>query len=76
MQYYYWMGLAKVIRQTMDTRLAPHRRTIIEQLIALQKPNGSWANESHMMREDDPLIATAMAITALSELLAGRASGR
>jgi hypothetical protein len=35
----------------------------------LQEADGRWQNESARMREDDPLIATALVAAALGELL-------
>lgn len=34
-------------------------------LAETQKPNGTWINADPRMKEDDPLIATALALTAL-----------
>ncbi|MBM3788174.1 MAG: hypothetical protein FJW30_27860 [Acidobacteria bacterium] len=31
-----------------------------------QRPDGGWANDESLVKEDDPLIATAFALTALS----------
>ena len=31
-----------------------------------RRPDGSFRNEGNMMKEDDPLIATALAIKALA----------
>jgi hypothetical protein len=33
--------------------------------VKLQTKDGNWVNESDRMRENDPLIATALAVTAL-----------
>ncbi len=38
---------------------------LAEQLLKLQQPDGSWESDSADMKENDPLIATAMAIGAL-----------
>jgi hypothetical protein len=35
-------------------------------LVALQRPDGSWANPSPLMKEDDPLVATGLALVALA----------
>jgi hypothetical protein len=34
-------------------------------VVALQKDDGSWVNVSDRMRENEPLIATALAASAL-----------
>lgn len=35
-------------------------------LIKLQRPDGSWSNPENLVKEDDPLIATAFAVRALA----------
>jgi hypothetical protein len=38
----------------------------IARLLALrQRPDGSFANANHLMKEDDPLLATALAARVL-----------
>ena len=37
-------------------------------IVQAQQLNGSWENKSNRMREDDPLIATPFALTALGNL--------
>lgn len=34
--------------------------------VASQRPDGSWVNPENLVKEDDPLIATAFAIRALA----------
>lgn len=41
-------------------------------LAALQAADGSWTNAQPLMKEDDPLIATLLAVAALAEQEAGR----
>ena len=41
------------------------QRAVVEALVAEQAPDGSFANESALQKEDDPLIATAFAVQAL-----------
>lgn len=36
-------------------------------LAALQRPDGAWANPQPLMKEDDPLIATLLAVAALAK---------
>jgi hypothetical protein len=38
---------------------------VIEDLKRIQRPDGSWANPENLVKEDDPLIATAFGIRAL-----------
>lgn len=37
----------------------------------LQREDGSWANPQPLMKEDDPLVATCLAVAALAEAEAG-----
>ena len=39
---------------------------MVKQLIKLQQKDGRWQNDSAKMREDDPLIATCLAVVGLS----------
>jgi squalene-hopene/tetraprenyl-beta-curcumene cyclase len=41
------------------------RQWIQSELTRRQRPDGSWANDRNTMREDDPLLATALAVMAL-----------
>jgi hypothetical protein len=43
-----------------------------EALLAKQKPDGSWENQLDQQRENDPLLATAYAVSALAECDAAR----
>lgn len=40
-------------------------------LARLQREDGSWANPQRLMQEDDPLVATCLAVAALAEAEAG-----
>lgn len=63
-----WAGLAQVLPLMPDTYRHQCRPELLQKLASLQRFDGSWENESHAMREDDPLIATAFAILTLSRL--------
>jgi squalene-hopene/tetraprenyl-beta-curcumene cyclase len=39
---------------------------VVDALKRTQRPDGSWANPENLVKEDDPLIATAFAIRALA----------
>jgi hypothetical protein len=55
---FYWLARAAAI--------LPSRRGEIRQgLVAAQRPDGSWANAQALMKEDDPLIATGLALAAM-----------
>jgi len=49
-------------------RLEPIRNEMLMTIIARQHPAGDWANPVSTMREDDPLIATSLALIALYRL--------
>ena len=42
------------------------RQSLAGDLIARQRPDGSWSNPEPLVKEDDPLIATPLALLALS----------
>lgn len=71
LQYYYYAALARVFKQLnihadLDGRdLWSELRTF---LIKSQHADGSWANDNFLVKEDDPLVATVFAISALSDL--------
>lgn len=44
------------------------RESLAEDLIARQKEDGSWINPAHAIREDDPITATSLALTALGTI--------
>jgi hypothetical protein len=66
--YYYAAGLADCLRRTPEFDSAERRSALIRAIVDRQEPDGSWRNPSPLMREDDPLIATAFAIAALGRL--------
>ncbi|MCG8584804.1 MAG: hypothetical protein MI757_08855, partial [Pirellulales bacterium] len=68
--YYYLMSLAKAYRLYPQTGTLTRRRLLADQLVGLQKPDGSWVNKASGMREDDPLIATSFALIAIAEAAA------
>lgn len=67
LRFYYYQSLAKAM--PTDAKWASERRAaILKQVAKLQVKDGRWQNESARMREDDPLIATCLTITALGIL--------
>lgn len=67
LRFYYYQSLAKAMVPRQQWAL--QRRAVLLQHIAkLQAKDGRWQNESARMREDDPLIATCLAIVALTTL--------
>ncbi|MEX2175851.1 MAG: prenyltransferase/squalene oxidase repeat-containing protein [Pirellulaceae bacterium] len=67
LRYYYYTGLAAVLRHFPAGELERRREALVEHLTGLQTGGGWWVNESDRMRENDPLIATSLAVTALGE---------
>jgi hypothetical protein len=68
LRYYYACRLAPLL-PLLDAKDAAGRRSeLMAVLLKAQRKDGSWKSESARMREDDPLIATCFAISALTEL--------
>jgi hypothetical protein len=68
LQFYYFAALARVMERFPLSMLPTHRAALRKEVTRLQQLDGSWSNPNKLMREDDPLIATAFAITALTTL--------
>ncbi len=66
--YYNAAALADVWQRTRDERLSSRVIALQTDLITEQRSDGSWASPHGWMREQDPLIATALAVLALSRL--------
>ncbi|MDX1947733.1 MAG: prenyltransferase/squalene oxidase repeat-containing protein [Pirellulaceae bacterium] len=71
LRYYYYAGLARVLPRFPQPDIAPRREALVKQLVSLQQASGAWVNESDRMRENDPLIATSLAIIALAACVTG-----
>lgn len=66
--FYYYASLAGTIAW-FPKKVAKERRQALQaKIVKSQRENGSWQNDSARMREDDPLIATSLALIALGEL--------
>ncbi|HLF93581.1 MAG TPA: hypothetical protein VJB14_08965, partial [Planctomycetota bacterium] len=59
-------GRSMVYYQAFAEAKVQPNRTIAEMLLALQQKDGSWVNTSPLMKEDEPLIATGLALVAIS----------
>jgi hypothetical protein len=46
----------------------PWRKFLTDELLTRQRNDGSWKNSILLVREDDPLVATAFAVLALADL--------
>jgi squalene cyclase len=66
--YYYAASLAKAMKAFPEATFAARAPKLAAEVVARQRPDGSWANTISTMREDDPLTATCFALMALSEL--------
>lgn len=68
MSFYYLASMARSLpAQVAPEDVARHRRRILAHLTAEQRPDGSWSNPVARMREDDPLIATSLAVAAAAD---------
>ncbi len=65
LRYYYYQSLAKALPEKTPWALA-RRAALVKQLAQLQHKDGHWQNESARMREDDPLIASCLALVGLA----------
>jgi squalene-hopene/tetraprenyl-beta-curcumene cyclase len=68
LQFYYYAALARAIHQFPDSAIAGRKSALLKTLVEQQRADGSWRNSNTLMREDDPLVATALAVTALALL--------
>lgn len=71
--YYYFHTMAKALTAfgedylvTADGRRVDWRRALTIKLIELQKGDGSWINDSGRWWENDPILVTAYALTAMN----------
>ncbi len=70
--YYYCWGLAHALMRLevrrLDTPTGPTDWAVelAEELLARQRPDGSWVNRLTEGKEDDPLVATPLAAAALA----------
>ena len=82
--YYYAASVAKALRDT-DLAAAPGAANanppspvksrldaLAAELAKRQQPDGSWVNPVELVRENDPVVATCNAVTALAHCLAAK----
>jgi hypothetical protein len=67
--FYYARSVARTFRLcgVKEGNGRPWAEPLAEALLAKQRPDGSWANPVDLVRENDPIVATAYALTALAE---------
>lgn len=63
--FYYAAGLSHVLADLPADVGQQLRNGLSAALVSRQHPDGRWQNASNAMREDDPLIATCLALVAL-----------
>jgi len=68
LRFYYWASLSRLLCYFPSPQQAAIRRQLTRELLDRQRGDGRWQNESARMREDDPIIATSLALVALSYL--------
>ena len=67
--YYYAASVARTLRLLDDFELPDGRDWRVEltkELVKRQRKDGSWANPVELVRENDPIVATASAVIALA----------
>jgi hypothetical protein len=69
LRYYYAQSLSQVLRAFPLAIAQQRAEKLARWLVREQSEKGYWRNESARMREDDPLLATSFALTALGQLL-------
>jgi hypothetical protein len=71
LRLYYYQSLAKAIAPRKADWANQRRAALQKQLPSLQEKDGRWQNPSSKMREDDPLIATCLALVGAAILVGG-----
>lgn len=67
LRYYHFASLGSCLNWVAAGGDVVERRQKLSQTVrSLQRADGSWRNASPRMREDDPLIATSLALQALA----------
>ncbi|MEW4564965.1 prenyltransferase/squalene oxidase repeat-containing protein [Bremerella sp. JC770] len=64
--YYHLARLGELYKHPTNQTRLPRWQQLARRFIAAQHPDGHWINSINTMREDDPLIATALAIIGLT----------
>jgi len=68
MIFYYWAASARTFRKLNVSEAPPGRdwrKDLVAAAASRQRSDGSFRNQSFLMKEDDPLIATTLALGAL-----------
>lgn len=74
--YYYYQAMAKALTaanidklKLEDGREADWRKDLGTKLLVIQRPDGSWRNETGRWMESNPVLVTAYTVLALEQLL-------
>ncbi len=71
--FYYSCSVAQTLRSLQLTEVHTSRgkvrwaESLVEELLKRQQADGSWVSDAPEFREDDPLVATCLAATALAQ---------
>lgn len=68
LRFYFAQSLARVLRH-LPPAVAEDRADKLARWLIKEQSGGAWQNASARMREDDPLIATSLVLTALGALV-------
>ncbi|MEG0333705.1 MAG: prenyltransferase/squalene oxidase repeat-containing protein [Akkermansia sp.] len=73
--YYYYQAMSKALSaagidtlQLADGSSIDWRQQLAQQLVTIQKSDGSWVNTSNRWWETDPILVTAYCVLALEQL--------
>ncbi len=67
LRFYYYFTQAKALQYMPQADTKRRAAALRELLLAEQKPDGSFKNKQPRMFEDDPVLATSLALVALAE---------
>lgn len=65
LRFYYYATLSRSLDLLPAESRGERREALRRHVIGLERDDGRWENDAHQMRENDPLIATSLAMVAL-----------
>jgi squalene-hopene/tetraprenyl-beta-curcumene cyclase len=65
LDYYFAWSMAQVLKDMPQELARPWALALMNGLCERQHPDGHWSNPNKAVREDDPLLATALAVATL-----------
>lgn len=63
---YYWCWSAAHALTELGAHDLDWAAPLAEHVLSLQRPDGSWSNPATLLKEDDPLVATPLALAGLA----------